>query len=121
LLVDLAVWGSVHFGHDDEYLRMVRWETHVPVSAVVATTDGTSQFLLTRGTIGNWSTMAELKQNHVDFVVLATSLVDQGYGLASPSFARVVEHRGRLVFQANGVSDGSLRVYNVQAITGARL
>ena len=42
--------GIVHFGHDDEYLRMVSWESrHVPVTAVVAATDGTSQFLLTRG------------------------------------------------------------------------
>jgi 4-amino-4-deoxy-L-arabinose transferase-like glycosyltransferase len=120
LLIDLSVWASVHGGRDDEYRQLVGWEqTHVPVSAVVSTTDGTSQFLLTRGLIGQWSTIAQLQQHRVDYVVLATLLVDQGYGLAHPGFARTVEHRGRLVFQANGVSDGSLRVYNVQAITGA--
>jgi hypothetical protein len=121
LLVDVVVWGSVHFGQDDEYLRMVRWENrHVPVTAVVAATDGMSQFLLTRGTIGTWTTVAKLKENNVDYVIIATALVDQGYGLAGPRFARTVEYRGRLVFQADGVSDGSLRVYDVRALTGAR-
>jgi hypothetical protein len=118
LLIDLGVWGSIHFGRDDEYRQVVRWErTHVPVSAVVSTTDGTSQFLLTRGLIGQWSTVAQLKKHHVDYVVLATLLVDQGYGLARPGFERAVEHGGRLVFASNGVSDGSLRIYNVQAMT----
>ena len=35
-------------------------------------------------------------------------------------FARVVELDGWLAFAANGVSDGSLRVYDVRALTGAR-
>ncbi|MGH9078934.1 MAG: phospholipid carrier-dependent glycosyltransferase [Acidimicrobiales bacterium] len=120
LCFNAGAWSSIHFGHDDEYRRLVAWdEVHVPLSSVVATTDGTSQFLLPRGIIGQWSTLAELKRHHVDYVVLATLLVDQGYGLATPSFERAVERRGRLVFSANGVSDGSLRVYDVQAITGA--
>ena len=115
-------WASIHLGHDDEYRRLISWEsTHVPVTAVVATTDGTSQFLLPRGTIGQWSTVASLRRNQVDFVVLSTLLVDQGYGDATPAFARSVERGGRLVFSADGVSDGSLRVYDVQAITGAPL
>ena len=122
LCVNAAVWASIHFGHDDEYRQLVAWESvQVPISAVVATTDGTSQFLLARGLIGQWNTVAELKQHHVDFVVLSTLLVSQGYGLATPVFAEAVERGGRLVFEANGVSDGSLRVYDVQAITGASL
>jgi hypothetical protein len=122
LCVNAAVWASIHLGHDDEYRRLVAWEaTHVPVSAVIASTDGTSQFLLTRGVIGQWDTVAGLRKNHVDFVVLSTLLVEQGYGLASPAFVRSVERGGRLVFSADGVSDGSLRVYDVQAITGAPL
>ncbi len=122
LVVDTGVWSAVHFGHDDEYRSMVAWEqAHVPVSAVVSATDGTSQFVLPRGVIGQWATVAQLKRHHVDYVILATLLVDQGYGIAHPVFARAVERGGRLVFQADGVSDGSLRIYNVQAITGAPL
>ena len=115
-----GVWASIHFGHDDEYGRLMAWESvHVPTSAVVATTDGTSQFLLPHGIIGQWNSIAKLRRHHVDYVVLSTLLVDQGYGLATPVFERAVERGGRLVFSANGVSDGSLQVYDVQAITGA--
>ena len=122
LWFNTAVWASIHLGHDDEYRRLISWEgTHVPVTAVVASTDGSSQFVLPRGIIGQWSTIASLRRNRVDFVVLSTLLVDQGYGAATPAFARSVERGGRLVFSADGVSDGSLRVYNVQAITGAPL
>ena len=116
---DAVAWASIHLGHDDEYRSLVTWEArHVPTSAVIAATDGTSQFLLSRGVIGQWNTVAQLKVHHVDYVILATLLVQQGYGLATPSFERAVESQGRLVFEANGTSDGSLRVYDVQAITG---
>jgi 4-amino-4-deoxy-L-arabinose transferase-like glycosyltransferase len=118
LLFDVAVWTSTHYGHDDEYRQLVSWEAvHVAPHAVVSSTDGVSQFLLPRGTIGQWSTVAQLRRHHVDYVVLATLLVDQGYGSAAPSFARTVETTGHLVFEANGVSDGSLRVYDVRPLT----
>ena len=55
----------------------------------------------------------------MDYVIIATLLVSQGYGLATPTFARAVERGGRLVFEADGVSDGSLRVYDVSAMTAA--
>jgi hypothetical protein len=120
LVFDMAVWSSIHYGHDDEYRRLVSWEsTHVAPTAVVASTDGTSQFLLPRGVIGQWSTVSQLKEHHVDYVVLATLLVDQGYGMADRSFEQKIERSGHLVFEANGVSDGSLRVYNVRSLTGA--
>ena len=112
-------WASIHLSHDDEYRSLVSWEAlHVPTSAVIAATDGTSQFVLSRGVIGQWNTVAQLKVHHVGYVILATRLVQQGYGLATPGFEHAVESHGRLVFEANGVSDGSLRVYDVQAITG---
>ena len=80
---------------------------------------GLSQFLLPRGDIGQWSTVPELKAHHVDYVVVNLSLVDQGYGLADPSFERVLQRQGRLVFEANGPTDVSLRIYDVQSITGS--
>jgi len=120
LLFDSVVWFNVHTGHDDEYRRLLSWESvHVPPTAVVACTELTSQFLLTRGIIGQWSTVPELKAHHVDYVILGTSLVQQGYSLASPPFQRYLEQHARLVFEANGKSDGSLRVYDVRPITGA--
>jgi Dolichyl-phosphate-mannose-protein mannosyltransferase len=119
-LFDVGTWTSIHAGHDDEYVQLVSWETqHVAPSAVVSTTDGTSQFLLTRGVIGQWATVAQLRAHHVDYVVLSTLLVAQGYGIAGPNFERAVQQGGRLVFSANGPSDGSLEVFDVRAMTGA--
>jgi 4-amino-4-deoxy-L-arabinose transferase-like glycosyltransferase len=120
LLFDAAVWIGVHSRQDDEYRQMHSWEAvHIPPTAVVSATDGVSQFLLSRGIIGQWSTLPELKAHHVDFVVVNVSLVDQGYGLADSSFERLLQRRGRLVFEANGATDVSLRIYNVQPITGS--
>jgi len=114
-----VAWASVHTRSDDETRRLITWQAnHVAATAVVSSTDGTTQFLLTRGVIGQWNTIAELRAHHVDYVILATTLVDQGYGLADASFAAAVERQGRLVFAADGVSNGSLRVYDVRTITG---
>jgi len=119
LVFDTAVWVSVHSHQDDEYRQMLAWEAvHVPPTAVVSATEGLSQFLLPRGVIGQWNTVPELKAHHVDLVVVNLSLVEQGYGLADPSFERFLQRRGRLVFQADGTTDISLRIYDTQSITG---
>ena len=119
-LVFYAVaWHSVHTRADDETRRLISWQAdHVAPTAVISSTDGTTQFVLTRGVIGQWNSIAELRSHHVDYVILATTLVEQGYGLADAPFAAEVERRGHLVFAADGVSNGSLRVYDVRGITG---
>ena len=99
---------------------MLGWEAvHVPPTAVVSATEVLSQFLLPTGIIGQWSTVPELKAHHVDFVIVNLSLVDQGYGLADPSFERLLQRHGHLVFEANGPTDISLRIYDVQSIAGS--
>jgi 4-amino-4-deoxy-L-arabinose transferase-like glycosyltransferase len=119
LVFDTAVWAGVHSHQDDEYRQMLAWEAvHIPPTAVVSATEGLSQFLLRSGVVGQWNTVPELKAHHVDFVVVNLSLVDQGYGLANPSFEQVLQRRGRLVFEANGTTDISLRIYDTEAITG---
>jgi len=113
-------WVGVHSRQDDEYRQTLAWEAvHVPPTAVVSATEDLSQFLLPRGIIGQWNTISELKAHHVDYVIVNMSLVDQGYGLADSSFVRTLQQRGKLAFEANGVTDNSLRIYDVRSITGA--
>jgi len=120
LLFDAVGWVGVHSRQDDEYRQTLAWEAvHVPPTAVVSATEDLSQFLLPRGIIGQWNTISELKAHHVDYVIVNMSLVDQGYGLADSSFVRTLQQRGKLAFEANGVTDNSLRIYDVRSITGA--
>ena len=119
LLFDAAVWANVHSRQDDEYRQMLAWEAvHVPPTAVVSATEDLSQFLLSRGVIGQWNSVPELKAHHVDYVIVNMSLVNQGYGLAGPAFEAALAHQGHLVYEANGPTDISLRIYDVRSITG---
>jgi 4-amino-4-deoxy-L-arabinose transferase-like glycosyltransferase len=121
LVVDGTVWLHVHSRRDDEYRTFLAWESrHVRPDRVIAVTEDTAQFLLGRAVLGQWNTPAELRQHRVGYVLLATSLVAQGYGDASPSFERFVEHHGTPAFAADGPSDGSLRLYDVARYTGGR-
>lgn len=119
LVTDSAVWSLVHQSRDDEYRQFLAWEpAHVPSGSIIAVTDSTSQFLLTVAS-SQWSTIPELKQNHVDYVLLSTLLTSQGYGIATPQFEQYLNSHASIVFQASGPSDGELIVYDVRAITGA--
>jgi hypothetical protein len=115
------VWVKVHSRPDNEYQQMVAWETaNVPTGSVISVTDDTGQFLITNAVLGQWNTIPELIAHHVQYVLVSTSLVKQGYGLASPAFLQTLNQKGAIVFEASGPSDGSLRLYDVTPITGAQ-
>ncbi len=120
LAVNGVIWFQVHTRSDNEYQQMLAWESaHVPPDSVVAVTDYTSQFLIRHGVIGQWSTLPAIVAHHVQYVLVATTLTHQGYGLASEEFLATLNRRGRLMFRADGPSEGSLRLYEVSALTGA--
>jgi hypothetical protein len=114
------VWVGVHTRPDDEYRVMLAWEAaNVPAGSVIAVTEETAQFLSSNAVLGQWDTIPELVDHHVQYVLLSTNLVKQGYGVASTAFLQILNDKGRIVFEVNGPSDGSLRLYDVTAITGA--
>jgi Dolichyl-phosphate-mannose-protein mannosyltransferase len=118
--VDGLVWVSVHSRPDNEYQQMLAWEAaNIPAGSVISATDYTGQFLISNAVLGQWNTIPELIANHVQYVLLATTLVEQGYGLGSTAFMQTLNQKGRIVFEVNGSSEGSLRLYDVTAITGA--
>lgn len=118
LIADCGVWVAVHTGNNDGYQQFLAWEpTHVPRSSVISVTEGTAQFLIQGSILNDWDTVAQLRANHVDYVLISTVLTDQGYGSASKSFETVLEQRATLLFQSKG-GDG-LRFYDVRALTGA--
>jgi hypothetical protein len=118
LAFDMGVWGYVHTHPDNEYQVFVSWEEqHVPSGSVISVANGSAQFLLQNVVLGEWTTIEELRQHHVDYVVLATSLVQEGYGPVGVAFLRKMEQDATLVFHVNGPSEGSLRLYDVRSIT----
>ncbi len=99
---------------------MLAWEAaNVPAGSVIAVDDYTAQFLISNAVLGQWDTIPELIAHHVQYVLLSTSLVKQGYGLGTEKYMDTLDKRGRIAFEANGPSEGSLRLYDVTAITGA--
>jgi hypothetical protein len=120
LAFDAVVWGVVHTRSDNEYLTFLRWEaSHIPPGQVISVTENVAQFVVQNAVLGQWDTLAELREHHVDYVLVSADLVQEQYGLAGRSFAGVVEHEGKLVFEVKGPSDGSLQLYDVEALTGA--
>jgi len=121
LVIDSAVWVAVHRTPDDEYRQLLAWApTHMAEGSHVSVTEFTAEFLLNGYVLGEWSTIASLKQHHVDYVLLSTNLVTQGYGLGRPAFLEYLQEHAKVAFQANGPSEGSLILYDVRGITGAR-
>ncbi|MBZ6478208.1 hypothetical protein, partial [Streptomyces griseocarneus] len=55
--------------------------------------------------------------DRIDYLVLSTELVQQGYARISPRLPGVLEHQARLIHSEPGKTVGALRVYDVRALT----
>jgi Dolichyl-phosphate-mannose-protein mannosyltransferase len=120
MVFDAVAWVRVHTTRDDDYVRMVSWETtHLPKGSVVAATENTAQFLLQDVAIGQWHTPAAFRVHHVDYVVVSTTLTDQGYALATPALLTWLDRHARLVFEVDGATTGHLEVFDVRALDGS--
>ena len=121
IIADSTVWASIHHRSDNEYSQLLAWApNHLPEGSKVAVTDDTSQFLLKGETLGQWATIPALIKHHVDYVLLSTTLVSQGYGLAKPDFEQYLQAHATVAFRAAGPSEGALIIYDVREITGAK-
>lgn len=121
ILADSAVWMAVHHRPDDEYRQLLAWAPrHLPPDSTVSVTEYTAQFIMQGVLLGQWATVPALIKHHVEYVLLSTTLVSQGYGLGTPQFEQYLQMHATVVFRATGPSEGALILYNVRAITGAR-
>jgi 4-amino-4-deoxy-L-arabinose transferase-like glycosyltransferase len=114
-----ATWLRVHTTRDDTYLQLHHWlDTSVPLDARIAMTEETGQFLYDDYDVSGATTLDELTDDQVDFVLLSTELVGRGYGTATPELLSTLQQRATLVFTATGQSLGHLEVWDVRAVTG---
>jgi hypothetical protein len=120
VIADGAVWTSVHSTRDDEYRQLLSWAPrHLPDGTTIAVTEYTAQFLMSGVRLGQWSTVPELITHHVDYVLLSTTLVTQGYGIGTPQFERYLQAHAKVAWEATGPSSGALILFDVRSITGA--
>jgi len=121
LVADSAVWAAVHSTRDDEYRQLLAWAPkHLPDRSTIAVSESTAQFLMHGVVIGQWSTVPELVAHHVEYVLLSTTLVSQGYGIGTPAFEQYLDSHAKIAWQATGPSSGDLILFDVRSITGAR-
>ncbi|MDT0451074.1 glycosyltransferase [Streptomyces hesseae] len=117
LTVNAVVWVRVHTRHDDALRRTLAWSrAHLPEGSVVAATDEGASFVLPGARLADWRTTADLRRDHVDYLVLSTELVRQGYARIGSGLPRVLEREARLVHSERGRTVGALRVYDVRAL-----
>ncbi len=114
LLINGGVWIVVHTGPTGAYQQFLAWEpTNVPPGSIISVTEDVAQFLIRGAVLGDWHTIADLQTHHVDYVLLSTTLVDQGYGTATKSFQTQLDSRATLTFQSKGSGQDGLRFYCV--------
>ena len=95
VVVDLGIWGSVHTTRSDAYEQFLVWErAHIVPGQVVSVTEYTAQFMITNAVLGEWPSLSEMRAHHVDYVLIVTNLVEQGYGLGTPTTLRRPRGRG---------------------------
>jgi 4-amino-4-deoxy-L-arabinose transferase-like glycosyltransferase len=86
LLFSLAAWQRVHTTRSDNYARAVHYvNRELPKGTTIAVTEGVGQFLLPKARLGEWTTPEDFRRQRVDYVLVSTALVEQGFGLATPA------------------------------------
>ena len=116
---NLVVWERVHTTDVNAYGALVDWAPdHLEVGSKVALTDDTSQFLLDGLVIGDWSNGRDLKSEDVDFVVIQTKLVEEGYSDASPNLLAKLRSKAKVIFEADSTDGAQLLVFDTRAWTG---
>ncbi len=119
LALNLSIWVSVRTTPDDAYEQFLTWErANIRPGTVVSVTEFTAQFLITNAVLGEWASIPEMRAHHVDYVLIVTNLVAQGYGLGTPATLATLERRAPLVFEAHSRGEGELRLYDVRGLTG---
>ncbi|MCQ8772049.1 glycosyltransferase family 4 protein [Streptomyces telluris] len=117
LTTNAVVWARVHTRHDDALRRTLAWSrAHLPEGSVVAATDEGTSFVLPGARLAEWRTTADLRRDRVDYLVLSTELVQQGYARIGSRLPGVLEREARLVHSERGETVGALRVYDVRSL-----
>jgi 4-amino-4-deoxy-L-arabinose transferase-like glycosyltransferase len=119
LAIDTVVWSQVHSVDSNTYRAFFSWaQTGIPKDSRVAVTEDSAQFVLSGLDLGDWHTAKDLRDNHVDYVLINPNLVEQGYGVGDPEFLGYLKSGATPVFTATSKQDGTLILYDVRKLDG---
>jgi 4-amino-4-deoxy-L-arabinose transferase-like glycosyltransferase len=106
------VWTQIHFAADNGYERAAAYVKEIPEEYSVGVANDTTQFVMGDLLVSRkvYGSVEELRADRVDYVVISSKLVEQGYG-PSPEFYRWVKSHGKLVYGFVGRSFGLMGVY----------
>lgn len=119
------VWTERHFTPDDGYQRLLAYiELSVPPGSRISVTDSTEIALL-RGypyQLTDAGTPADVTTLHVQYVMVSTQLVDDGYSRATPELVTWLPAHAVLLSRFHGPTDGDLLFYKISGVpSGSQL
>jgi 4-amino-4-deoxy-L-arabinose transferase-like glycosyltransferase len=108
------VWVQIHLTPDNSYERVADYLRGVPEEYNVGVSNDTTQFVMRDLVVNDtlYDTTEQLRVDNVDYVVISSKLVEQGYG-PSPEYYRWVKSHGKLVYGFVGRSFGLMGVYRL--------
>lgn len=105
-------WWRVHSQPDDGFRSAARWlDVHAPTGALVASLADTARWTLPYFRLTFDGTPQALEQENVNYVVTASSQVEQGYGEASPDLVSWLRLHAVQVHETDYPSQGRLTVW----------
>lgn len=116
LLFSLATWQRVHTTRSDNYARAVHYvNRELPEGTTIAVTEGVGQFLLPKARLGEWTTPKDFRRQRVDYVLVSTALVEQGFGLATPGLIDRLAKNSTIAGRWGPNPESLLVLYRLQA------
>lgn len=115
LVLSLAAWQRAHTTRSDNYARTVDYvERDLPKGTTIAVTEGVGQFLLPKARLGEWTDPEDLRRQGVDYVLVNTRLVEQGYGLATPALIEWLANNATIGSRWSSGSESLLVLYRLK-------
>ncbi|MEJ7785195.1 MAG: glycosyltransferase family 39 protein, partial [Solirubrobacteraceae bacterium] len=115
LVSSLTAWYHVHTTTSNGYASAVDYfERELPAGTTVAVTEDVGQFLLPNVRLGVWTKPDDFRRQGVDYVLISTQLIAQGYGTATPALADYLARNATTAGRWRSSQDNFLVLYALE-------
>ncbi len=115
---DVQIWTTVRTKADDGYVRVARYLERQPYTGerrMIAVDGSTAAMFVLGGpdVVGPWHTRAELREHRVEYVLVSSRLVADGYSEQTPKFVAWLKATATPVLKFRGPTTGILTLYRL--------